>query len=1787
MYMRYVEAIKKTVQKISDPAARKIASEKEKAINEMATIFHKNQQIKTPEEQKNLTKYVFNKLSTNGKVLIPSFSTNHAMLMEIFSTKDEKYTVRIYNSSDGIQNHHEKGKLDRKFNTYAEYKVSSIKPGDIDKLLGLKDRSTSHPSKADQIYDWINDLPGSEKVKLDKSEITWQTHQKGGDCSLEAVNSYLRDSVIRSARQVKHLAKPDNNLGLSLYREMKAAYLREAYSDYVSKNAISPEMAPYLESLKMRANRTEIAARMGNRLHFNTDLLAIGHQKEYLRLFTQVATMAKQPEIDAIIKGAAIKNIRGYVVWFENKEIHLIPNPAISSPEHIFFIDTTKQYQIEFDKNAEKIIITKKGNSGFELSVQASFKKSGSLHHIDVTKSKNNTQFSDHRFLNLATKDVSENHELKQYLSVNELNRLANEPGDVYLDIEYQPGSRTQPDHPEAQVKTGTVANITGVLLTKENSAVTHFRSGIDGKGIEFDPVINSTDLVTLSGRTLDASEMEELFTKAGLIPKELPPYKPSAVFSASSPQVIGEVNALKDLKFFFLNKAHEGSVQVSPVVGADGSTTHTTFQALESGLFSIARVKVSADGKTLDYLRRTLSKDGTFLHEEGQIQPPSRGINHILEQLRSTPLNQLASALGATQWRKMEVTCDPWDRAAGAYKANEEIQRPDGTISTLVTQTERLSDSQVESVLNEQIPKEVHLSGKDAAAFRLDPQGEAVDVVVTNATETLASGQAGTKQTQTRYSQKQEDGSTRVLVRTEVLGSRVEWKVQDISTDGNLREITLYSGTDARSERTAVTQTDHSLKEVLVEESDTKAAFNPDQSVRRTERTTSLLAGGGRKVVENSALADSLANASPGGHASRTEHEETLATAEMGPDGIARTKESSSGWILNGGELTTMKTETSVAHGKDGDRVERTSSEITTPTGTTVQSETQNGRTTEAVKVGDAFVSPEQAPQTAEVKAALAMQDLARSSVVSSWASDQGLEAVAPLLGDTATLSSAPSERPAQLQKLLETRAATSMQRVYATGALAAGGGAMALYQGVMGISALRDGLKAGDNYLIGMGATGLAAGGAQVAELGLQGASLMASSSRALATLSKVGSVAGKLALGLGVVAMGMSIPGLVNAIKRGDTKAIVSNSVGLGGGLAAMVVAGATAGSLIGAAVGLLIGGLVIGFVELFNKLFRPGTPIQGADPLLALPQAERTQALQAAQTLLSNWDGSSLSEDRLKELSASGPNEAIKAAAQFFVDHPTLRQWMDAANAAGGNLEKRDARFDGHISKSDLVRYIGYMAVPPEIYQTLPAPSLDARLWAVGIIDLQTHEQVVDEFGKDGEGQGSGDGAAGLPEYANIASGAFDERTRELLQQRYAGESDEQITQHLTLLKKACAYLAAYPSELRALDSFKKPGQEDGKVGTVDLEMMRQANQTRINELWAAYPNGLPSFNDNAQAHTALGINNPALWRPDRFDNPNPDRPQSYYQVMLDHAGQIDANLDGQLDWAEMANAREQALQQQQYGLYYALDYIMRNGADLFQDRGEGTRLQLSKADLALKAAQDKLSATPQQEQAYWALLQQHFDEIELLECPTNPADGQASLGDLKAAQQKYLEQGNWDGYYAVGWVLLNFSAYANTSSLLAKDAVQAGAAKSLLNANLAQIDQADGTPDGQFSLDALETTRAHCEQTGQTQDASNMAWLIQDYRNRTERLAASLDVDEGMKRDSRPADNLISIEGDVRKQLEDHQLSDADHQALQHFLDHAGQIAHYGDKGDIVSTQDFSRLLGGNLQWFGV
>lgn len=350
------------------------------------------------------------------------------------------------------------------------------------------------------------------------------------------------------------------------------------------------------------------------------------------------------------------------------------------------------------------------------------------------------------------------------------------------------------------------------------------------------------------------------------------------------------------------------------------------------------------------------------------------------------------------------------------------------------------------------------------------------------------------------------------------------------------------------------------------------------------------------------------------------------------------------------------------------------------------------------------------------------------------------------------------------------------------------------------------------------------------------------------------------------------------------------------------------------------------------------------------------------LQHAQALFNHWSelGGSLSQDRFEKLLDESPNDEIKAAAKFFLQHPDLIVWMDSANGGAGDLEKRKASADGEITRSDLARFIGYVAVPESIDQSLPPSSTDARLWVAGVVDPQTHDDVIDAFGKDGEGQGSGDGISALPEYANIASGLFDERVRQLLEKRYPQEDADKISQHLDQLKKACAYLAAYPSELRYIDTYRQPGKEDGRLTSKDFSEIRKDHQARIDELMSKYPQGLPTFKDSAEANRALGNNNPALWRPGRFGEPNAVQPMSSSQMLLGRFDQIDRNSDGTLDWVEMADARERALQEQRYGEYYALDHVMRHGADLFEHCGEGMGLRLRASDLALTAAREPLS-----------------------------------------------------------------------------------------------------------------------------------------------------------------------------------------------------------------------------------
>ena len=1636
MCSRYDAALKGLSVNLS-PEMKAIIDSAASDVAFMNEVFSKNW-LGLDGGAQGLGQLIVDRLKETGRVLIPAPSRGHAMLAEITQEADGSYRLRIYNSGDGLSRNHEADPArNGKYATCAEYKLSALPPEKLDQLLamgvkkpGEKPGAPRLGANPDDIYIWAFMLDGAEKVKLPPEQIVWQTPQKAADCTLEVVNTFIRDRVAREVAKDPVLSQKEGAFAKSFYREAKAAYLNQVLIDYHEQYGSNADSEPFLEATRVRADQAEVSAGLGGLSRSDSGLLLLESHKAALRGYNSIR--------DFVHRGAS----KGSMPYLNQKVDIALDSTASQGDVVIYRATSGPELVFKYDKSTGVLSVGEGNPMGLKNTFSPIWDVNKNL--IGITSDKRIGSFfrASQSSYRLDSSSLTGHADLARFLSEQDIARLSQISGDVYLKVN--------------DLGHGLYA-LDGCVYTDHKAAVVTFRKNSDSSGLEISEPVQASRPAWSGSMTGLNLLMDELGMSVGMTDDpvlgltlqahqdSLPEYADPAKVVAEEFQRTEETRRTAQL-LMGARRSNERSWD-----DAAGNEVRSYVEFRDDGSFTTTLLTLPPEGGSLVYERQRLDGAG-LITERGQLAFSSSERDAVIDKILQAPGGEVATNVDSKgAWcQRIQKGQDP-----GTFEIHDSLKRVEGELETRSLSAQSGSSADAPNAqLQAELPA---LSAAELQDSSLDPSVGPVQVNSEGCEIVLADG-SKTASVHTAYHQLQPDGSYRTLVRSQV-GQAIEWTIRKTGSDGQtIEEITRTEGSDGRSRRIATVLPDGGVTEVLDERASSQAALgDPDHAYSHTERTQRPHPDGSTTVIEDVWYGDTEANASGMGSPSGSEHKEITSTLETGPDGIQRQREKATSRILQNGKLTTIETEQVTSLGQAGKVVESLSSQVTTASGLTVKSETLQGETTEYVKQGESFVSADQAGQSAEVEQALAMQDLARSAVVSNVASEEGIEAVSPLLAKQGTLSDDTTHRQAQLEGLLQSRATGSMSRAVASGAVGVGASVFAIYQGVMGVYALRAGIKSGNLYMVGMGSVGIGAGAAQVAELGLQGASLMATSSRALAALGKVASVAGRVSLALGVVAMGMMVPGLVDAIKRGDTKAIVSNAVGLGGGAAAMA-AGMTVGGLPGAGIGLVLGGLVMGFVELFNHLFNPGTPISGPDPLKAMSVEDRTRTLQAAQTLLANWDGDALNEGRLKDLAESAPNENVKAAAKFFVDHPVLMQWMDASNAGGADLEKRDARYDGNISKSDVNRYIGYMAVPPALYQTLPPPSKEARLWVLSIIDPQTHEEVVDAFGKDGEGQGSGDGIAALAEYANMASGTFDDRTRELLKNRYPAESDPQIEQRLQTLKKACAYLAAYPSELRALESFKvsaretyqiKPGErsddgtqvvwrladdselsvdtnrlhndlskdifqrlmngelitedellyleseegsddifegddwdtwmkftqsqgrstmppkraipgrdsgvaEDGRVGTDDIEAMRASYQSRIDDLLAQFPGGLPSFNDTAETNRAMGDENPALWRPDRFGNPNPDRPQSYEQVLLNHADEIDANSDGTLDWQEMADARERALHDRQYSLYFSLDYVLRNGANLFTDRGAGMDLKINKADLALRA-----------------------------------------------------------------------------------------------------------------------------------------------------------------------------------------------------------------------------------------
>jgi hypothetical protein len=1550
IYKRYVKALENLLNRV-EPRMRPLVNESIQKIQNMQMLFEGFPSLNEP-GRKNLSEQIVEHLfqSQGSKVLIPACTNDHAMVAEIEYVGDSKCLVRLFNSAGGVTGYHPSHPSNpKKFSTFVEYEITNFQAADIVKLMSFREGlSNNQATQSTDVYAWLDQLDRSQKIDVQPDELSWQTPQKSGDCSLEVINTYLRDSVLRGVkRDAEKLGLGQDDQGSfakSLYREMKASYLNQIYADYIFHHGSSPASAAFLEAVRVRADQAEIHSGFSGAGVARNGYNMVSTYKDYLRMYNQVGGLVSTVSTSGTI-------------WYDGKPLAVAYDTNLSRDGSAVFKEINPKgepHLFFYHLSTHSLRVVEPSNDQFTLLIQPGSDTRQKITRLDVLTAKSAKVQSHETIFHLDSSELMANTELRNYLDEKDLLRLIQETGDFYISVDHLPDGEYL---------------VEGFVYKDGKTEVVRFEKTSDDLILDVhDPVSSKRPVQSGSSATLSswAESMLDDFITASSPPKGR--LQKIITDSVSKPYLVDEkqlsereIQLATARRDAIVPKLGEDKFELLPYPGTSGNSGYVAHMAHDDGTFVALRAERIANTHRLQIIRETLEPSGKLTREEGELAIDGEASEETITTLCMAPTGRLNDEFHLTEGAVR--TIEP-GLAKGKYRVTDHQTDANGgqdrqSETLLLEGPQSQSDAQVEV---NQVSLELQgATAQELAQFHLNTNGPSIQLSLVQTRS--ASNDGSTHQLREIHrTQQRPDGSTRTVVRSEVQGGGVRWTRQDVSADGSrLDEVTRTVGSDAYSHRTAVIQSGGVIREELIEKAGSSAvASQGGDSYSRTVRTTTPGTEGAKKIEEE-IWRGSSQDAVTKGMASSYEQKHIDVSLEQGPDGIVRTrtKGQSQRWESRGTQTTTQ-TEQVIAHRFGCDVLESTDIQTIAPNNVAVRTLTQGGKTTQSVKMGDLYVPADKAPDTPEIEMALAAQDLANHSQMTELANARGLEVLAPLLGE-AGLSQDPAQRQSQLQAKLEESTAKSMSRAYATGAFMSAGAALAVYSGITGLFALHRSIQTGNTYGAATAGTGVAAAGMQATEIGLQGATLMSSSTRALGALTRAATVAGRLSVGLGLVAMGMAVPGLIQAIQRGDTKQIVSSSVGIGGGLAAMVAGGLLGGPM-GMAAGLALGVGVVAFTELWNWLYNPAKTTHGPDPLEHLSRSDRQLTLQHAQTLFNHWSelGGSLSQDRFEKLLDESSNDEIKAAAKFFLQHPALIVWMDSANGGAGDLEKRKASADGEITRSDLARFIGYVAVPESIDQTLPPPSTDARLWVAGVVDPQTHDDVIDAFGKDGEGQGSGDGISALPEYANIASGLFDERVRQLLEKRYPQEDADKISQHLDQLKKACAYLAAYPSELRYIDTYRQPGKEDGRLSSKDFSEIRKDHQARIDELMSKYPQGLPTFKDSAEANRALGNDNPALWRPGRFGEPNALQPMSSSQMLLGRFDQIDRNSDGTIDWVEMADARERALQEQRYGEYYALDHVMRHGADLFEHCGEGMDLRLRASDLALTAAREPLS-----------------------------------------------------------------------------------------------------------------------------------------------------------------------------------------------------------------------------------
>jgi hypothetical protein len=141
-----------------------------------------------------LAQNVLEKLRAGARQLLYFGSTHHAMGLEIIPAEEgEFYYFDIFNSGSGLHDFHPYHREKGKYQTKLRYQVPSaaVTAALLEKLLN----STNEFAEVEDAYSAIRSLPGAEKVRLMGQDIVWQSSQKSGNCTLEWIMAYLKNSL--------------------------------------------------------------------------------------------------------------------------------------------------------------------------------------------------------------------------------------------------------------------------------------------------------------------------------------------------------------------------------------------------------------------------------------------------------------------------------------------------------------------------------------------------------------------------------------------------------------------------------------------------------------------------------------------------------------------------------------------------------------------------------------------------------------------------------------------------------------------------------------------------------------------------------------------------------------------------------------------------------------------------------------------------------------------------------------------------------------------------------------------------------------------------------------------------------------------------------------------------------------------------------------------------------------------------------------------------------------------------------------------------------------------------------------------------------------------------------------------------------------------------------------------------------------------------------------------------------------------------------------------------------